>query len=129
VGAVFHDIGKLWELDYDVSVTYTDVGKLVGHLVLGSELIEKKASAIPGFPVTLKNVCKHLVLSHHGKLEYGSPKLPMTLEAYIVAAIDDFDSKVNQITRFMDNERKKGESWTGTLGPMERPFFLGDINR
>ncbi|MCC6278028.1 MAG: HD domain-containing protein [Oligoflexia bacterium] len=129
VGAVFHDIGKIWELEFETGVTYTDVGRLVGHLVLGSELIEKKAATIAGFPDHLKTVCKHLVLSHHGKMEFGSPKIPMTLEAYIVAAIDDFDSKVNQIQVFMHNESKKGESWTSTLGPMERPFYLGPTEK
>jgi 3'-5' exoribonuclease len=125
VGAIFHDIGKIWELSFDNNISYTNVGKLVGHLVMGSELIEKKASGIKGFPDDLKILCKHLVLSHHGKLEYGSPKLPMTLEALIVSFIDDFDSKVNALQTFLkqDSASSKGESWTGHNQIFERYFF------
>lgn len=125
VGAVFHDIGKIWELDFDSNVAYTDAGKLVGHLVLGSELIEKKASLIKGFPIELKNVCKHIVLSHHGKYEYGSPKLPSTIEALIVGYIDDLDSKITALQTFYENEQGRNEAWSGFNSVFERHFFLG----
>ena len=103
-GAIFHDLGKIWELDFENGITYTDSGKLIGHLVMAVELVEKKASRQLGFPETLKNRLKHIILSHHGKLEYGSPKLPMFLEAFLVAAIDDLDSKMNTIDRFIKSE-------------------------
>ncbi len=124
VGAVFHDIGKIWELDFEGSVSYTDAGKLVGHLVMGSELIEKKATQIKGFPDELKNICKHLVLSHHGKYEYGSPKLPQLLEAVIVGYIDDLDSKIAALQTFLASEKSRGESWTGFNSVFERYFFI-----
>jgi 3'-5' exoribonuclease len=123
VGAIFHDIGKIWELSYDNSISYTNVGKLVGHLVMGSELIENKARNIKGFPEELKILCKHLVLSHHGKLEYGSPKLPMTLEALIVSYIDDFDSKVTALQTFLSQHSVKEDSWTGRNQIFDRYFF------
>ena len=125
VGAVFHDIGKIWELDYDRNISYTNLGQLVGHLVLGSELIEKKASKISGFPDELKIVCKHLVLSHHGKLEYGSPKLPMTLEAYLVSSIDELDSKVSALQGFLHSEKSRDTEWTGFNSLFDRHFYLG----
>lgn len=111
-GAVFHDIGKIWELKFDTSIGYTDVGRLVGHIPMGSELIEKKASQIPNFPYDLKNVLKHLVLSHHGKLEYGSPKRPKFPEALVVSYIDDLDSKVNSLFGILDLERSAETKWT-----------------
>jgi 3'-5' exoribonuclease len=126
VGAIFHDIGKIWELSYETNISYTDVGKLVGHLVLGSELIEKKANGIKGFPDELKNICKHIVLSHHGKYEYGSPKRPKILEAFIVSYIDDLDSKISALQGFLQTEktRLEGGSWTGHNSVFDRYFFI-----
>lgn len=123
-GAIFHDIGKIWELDIDQGISYTDKGKLLGHMILAVELVEKKASRILGFPEELKDLCKHIILSHHGKLEYGSPKTPMFLEAFIVAAIDDLDSKINTIGLFMKNERETGERWSRYHQLFDRYFFL-----
>jgi 3'-5' exoribonuclease len=123
-GAIFHDIGKVWELQIDNSISYTDKGKLLGHMVLAIELIEKKASRILGFPEETKDLLKHIVLSHHGRLEYGSPKVPMFLEAFIVAAVDDFDSKINTIAGFVKNERESGEKWSRFNTLFERYFFL-----
>jgi 3'-5' exoribonuclease len=133
VGAIFHDIGKIWELSYESNVSYTDVGRLVGHLVLGSELIEKKASLIKGFPDELKNICKHIVLSHHGKYEYGSPKRPKILEAFIVSYIDDLDSKIAALQGFIQSEKNKSDgqaiSWTGHSSVFDRYFFIRkDVN-
>ncbi len=123
-GAIFHDIGKIWELNIDKGIQYTDVGRLVGHLVLASELVEKKASRIMGFPEPLKHVLKHIILSHHGKLEYGSPKRPKFLEAYVVAMIDDLDSKIDTITSLLTMDSKTGASWTRYSPVFDRYFFL-----
>lgn len=124
-GSIFHDIGKIWELQFDDGVSYTDVGRLVGHLSLASELVEKRASRILGFPRDLINILKHIVLSHHGRLEYGSPKRPKFLEAFVVAAIDDLDSKINNIARFITDETEGGARWTRLSQQHERYFFLG----
>lgn len=123
-GAIFHDIGKVWELQIDQGISYTDKGKLIGHMVMAVELVEKKASRIFGFPEDLKDLCKHIILSHHGKLEYGSPKTPAFLEAFIVAAIDDLDSKINTISQFIDGEKSSGESWSRFNQMFERYFYL-----
>ncbi len=123
-GAIFHDIGKIWELDIDRGIGYTDKGKLLGHMVMAVELVEKKASRILGFPEELKDLLKHIILSHHGRVEYGSPKTPMFLEAFLVAAVDDLDSKVNTIDAFMRSERASGDRWSRFNQLFERYFFL-----
>lgn len=123
-GAIFHDIGKIWELDIDQGISYTDRGKLLGHMVMAVELVEKKASRILGFPEELKDLLKHIILSHHGRVEYGSPKTPMFLEAFLVAAIDDLDSKINTIDRFVKSERASGDRWSKFNQLFERYFFL-----
>lgn len=126
-GAIFHDIGKIWELDSadGVGITYTDKGRLLGHMILAVELVEKKASRILGFPEETKDLLKHIILAHHGRLEYGSPKVPMFLEAFIVAAIDDLDSKINTIAMFLKSERdSQGEKWSRFNQLFERHFLL-----
>ena len=123
-GAVFHDLGKIWELEWTKrGIQYTDKGQLIGHLAMSSELVEKKASQIMGFPEDLKMVCKHIILSHHGKLEYGSPKVPMLLEAYVVWMIDDLDSKVDSITNFMKQDVSGEGDWSSYNQLYSRHFF------
>ena len=126
-GAIFHDIGKIWELDISqtAGISYTDKGKLLGHMMLAVELIDKKAARILGFPEETKDLLKHIVLSHHGRLEYGSPKVPMFLEAFVVAAIDDLDSKINTISQFISSEQESGsEKWSRYNSLFERFFLL-----
>lgn len=127
-GAIFHDIGKIWELEVDNGINYSDRGKLIGHMVMAIELVEKKASRILGFPEELKDLLKHIILSHHGRLEFGSPKTPMFLEAFIVAAIDDLDSKINTISSFIKAEREaigeSDEKWSKFNQLFERYFLL-----
>ena len=127
-GAIFHDIGKIWELEAShetgLSFAYTDRGRLIGHMVMAVELVEKKASRILGFPDELKDILKHIILSHHGKMEYGSPKTPSFLEAFIVAAVDDFDSKVSTISQIMRVEGSSGDKWSRYSQLFERYFLL-----
>lgn len=124
-GAIFHDIGKVWELDPEGGISYTDKGKLLGHMIMAVELVEKKASRIFGFPEETKDHLKHIILSHHGRLEYGSPKVPMFLEAFLVAAIDDLDSKINTIAMFTKSEREAGgDKWSRFNQLFERYFLL-----
>lgn len=123
-GAIFHDIGKIWELKIDHSgISYTNKGRLIGHLSMGLELIEKKTQAIAGFPEALKDICKHIVLAHHGKYEYGSPKRPKTLEAFIVWMLDDLDSKIDAIGSAMEIKGSE-ESWSQHSILFDRYFFL-----
>lgn len=133
LGGFFHDIGKLWELSYDRVTDYTTEGRLIGHLVMGVELVEKKVrelesqeGRLPGpFPEEKKLLVKHLILAHHGQLEYGSPKRPKCLEALIVHYIDDLDSKVNAIKTFLEQDQMPGR-WTGLNRMYERFFFKPD---
>lgn len=133
LGGFFHDIGKIWELSYERVTDYSDEGKLIGHLVMGVELIEKKIQLLekeggrlsaPSFPVEKKLLAKHMVLAHHGKLEYGSPKEPHCLEALVVHMIDDLDSKVNAIHRFIAQDQTPGR-WTALNRQFERFFYKG----
>ena len=127
-GAIFHDIGKIWELEWTPrGIRYTDQGKLIGHLVMSAELVEKKASQIMGFPEELKMICKHIILSHHGKLEYGSPKVPMVLEAYVVWMIDDLDSKIDSIDSFLRNDNSGDGDWSSFFQLYGRHFFTKDF--
>ena len=111
-GALLHDIGKIYELSGFPENDYTDDGQLLGHLVIGSELVEKEAGNIEDFPHQLKSLVKHLILSHHGFLEYGSPKLPQTIEAYILHSADDLDAKVKMYEEMLEEDNTQGK-WVG----------------
>ena len=92
--AMFHDIGKLQELSVFPENDYTDAGQLLGHIMIGAELVGERIRAIPGFPVKLANELKHCILAHHGELEYGSPKKPAIAEAMALSFADNTDAKM-----------------------------------
>ena len=107
-GALLHDIGKLVELSYDLTTDYTAEGNLVGHIAIGARMVHEAAKAIPGLrPETLMEI-EHLILSHHGALELGSPVKPMTLEAFILAAADDLDARLHQVRRLLADDASEG---------------------
>lgn len=108
-GAVLHDIGKLQELDYDLSVSYSRAGNLVGHIALGLIMVRDAMAAVPGFPPVLQTQVEHLIVSHHGTREFGSPVVPMTVEAMIVSAADELDAKLNQVRRAVEAADADGE--------------------
>ena len=123
-GALLHDIGKVQELAWEGGSTrYTDEGRLVGHLVLTAQAIREKAAHIPGFPPLLEAHITHGVLAHHGHLEYGSPKVPMTLEAYVVHAVDSLDSRIDSWLDLM--ARDPGETWTEQTKLYDRHLWKG----
>jgi 3'-5' exoribonuclease len=124
-GALLHDVGKIRELRYARSFEYTDVGKLLGHIVIGVELIEEKLRTLPDFPMELAILLKHLLLSHHGQYEFGSPKRPKTLEAVILNFIDDLDSKINGVRTHLDKEPDSESAWTQYHRLYDRYFFKG----
>ncbi len=111
-GAILHDIGKIREFEYVPFIKYTDAGRLIGHLVMGVEMINEKVSGINGFGDDLKLQLGHLILSHHGELEFASPKLPQFAEAMILHQADDLDAKVNSIQRYIISDSNDDSDWT-----------------
>lgn len=122
-GALMHDVGKVAELSYERSFDYTDEGKLVGHIVMGVEMIEERSRCIADFPRQQVMLLKHLLLSHHGQYEYGSPKRPKVLEAVILNFIDDLDSKINGIQTHIDKEPQRAGDWTSYHRLYDRYFY------
>ena len=122
-GAFLHDVMKVKELSFDRGTEYTDEGRLVGHLVMTAQQIHARARAIEGFPVLLEQHVTHIVLAHHGSLEYGSPKVPATLEALLVHELDELDSRMNSWLGIM--QRDQGDNWTGFDKLYERHLWKG----
>jgi 3'-5' exoribonuclease len=115
--AMLHDLCKIYELSAFPENDYTDEGNLLGHIVMGAELIEREAAKIDGFPVDLKNLMKHCILSHHGEYEFGSPKKPMIIEAFLLSCCDNTDAKVKMYEEAL--EKSVGQ-WTGWNRMLER---------
>lgn len=110
--AICHDIGKVEELSDFPENDYTDEGNLLGHIVLGSEMVAERAKDIPGFPKTLLNELRHCILAHHGKFEYGSPKLPSIAEAMALHFADNLDAKMESMKELLDGVDEKA-TWLG----------------
>lgn len=123
-GVILHDIGKLQELDYDAVTQYSVEGNLVGHIALGLLMLRDATTAIPGFPVELRTELEHLVLSHHGTREHGSPVEPMTVEAVLLAACDDLDAKLHQIQQHIAGDDTEGP-FTPYHSRLKRVFYKG----
>lgn len=121
IGGFLHDIGKVYEFSFDRAIDYTDEGQLLGHLVMEVELVEKKIAAIPEFPPELTMLVKHMLVSHHGAYEFGSPKLPQTLEAVILHSLDDLDGKIQAIQNLP--EKEPGSKWTVFHRAYGRSFY------
>lgn len=119
-GAILHDIGKIYELSYSTGFDYTDEGRLVGHITMGVELVDDKVRGLAGFPAELKVQIKHLLLSHHGTYEFGSPKRPKTLEAVLLSYLDDIDAKVNAFRSIIEAEKDSPGNWTSYQRMFER---------
>ncbi|MFI3237845.1 MAG: HD domain-containing protein [Lachnospiraceae bacterium] len=110
--AMCHDIGKTVELSLFPENDYTDDGQLLGHIMVGTEMIHDKIKKIPGFPHVLETQLKHCILSHHGKLEYGSPKVPALLEALALNFADETDAKLQTFTEILENSNGNPD-WLG----------------
>lgn len=109
--AMCHDIGKTKELSAFPENDYTDEGQLLGHIVMGAEMVGEKIRAIDGFPKTLANELRHCILAHHSKLEFGSPKVPALIEALALGYADDTDAKIQTFTEALEASTEKG--WLG----------------
>jgi len=121
MGAFLHDIGKTRELSIEQFFDYTDEGKLLGHIVIGDRIICDLISRVENFPMELAYELRHIVLSHHGDLSKGSPKLPMTMEALVVSFIDDMDARIENWKKIL--EREDGKRWTTYQKMYERSLF------
>jgi 3'-5' exoribonuclease len=132
-GVFLHDVGKVRELSYGRMFTYTDEGQLLGHLVIGVEMLNERAAKVPDltgepFPAELLLRLKHMILSHHGSYEYGSPKLPMTPEAIALHYLDNLDAKVHTFTRDIREDRNQASAWTPFNASLQRRLFKGGVN-
>ena len=130
VGIFLHDVGKVRELSYDRAFAYTDEGQLIGHLIIGVEMLNEKVAKVPDltgepFPTELLLRLKHMILSHHGTYEFGSPKLPMTPEAIALHHLDNLDAKVNSFTRDIREDRNSASAWTPFNQSLQRRLFKG----
>lgn len=125
-GAVLHDIGKLRELRWGTSFDYTVEGQLLGHITIGVRMVEQKIAALPDFPPELRVLVSHMVLSHHGKYEFGSPKLPMIPEAVLLHYLDDMDAKLQTMRSEFSRNVAAGrgaDEMTEWVRSMERPLL------
>jgi 3'-5' exoribonuclease len=109
-GIILHDIGKLREYVYDIAIDHTPDGRLLGHLVMGCQMVEDKIAGIDDFPAELSKLIRHIILSHHGELEFGSPKTPKFVEAFLVFSLDHLDSRVAIFREMV--EKNKHVKWT-----------------
>jgi len=125
MGGFLHDIGKVYEFSFDRALDYTDAGQLLGHLVMEVELVTKKIEMIPEFPAELALLVKHMLVSHHGAYEFGSPKLPQTLEAVILHSLDDLDGKIQAIQNLP--EKEPGAKWTAFHRAYGRSFYRNKL--
>jgi 3'-5' exoribonuclease len=121
-GVLLHDLGKTAELAYQRSFTYSDAGNLLGHIAMEADWISQAVAQIPDFPEQLRLMILHIVLSHHGRLEYGSPVLPKTPEALLVHYLDDLDGKLEAMFRAIREDAGQG-SWTPFSRTLERMFY------
>jgi 3'-5' exoribonuclease len=123
--AILHDVGKLDELCYDRAIAYTVEGQLLGHIVMEIETVTKATDAIDGFPPKLKTVVQHLLISHHGQYDFGSPKLPMIREALVFHYLDDLDSKLAAVRAALALDSGEPE-WSAYSGALGRKFLRLD---
>src|SRR6516165_2832905 len=133
MGVFLHDVGKVRELSYTRAFAYTDEGQLIGHLIIGVEMLNEKAAKVPDltgepFPAELLLRLKHMILSHHGTYEFGSPKLPMTPEAIALHHLDNFDAKVHSFTRDIREDRNQSAAWTPFNQSMQRRLYKGGVD-
>ncbi|MEZ5352617.1 MAG: HD domain-containing protein [Bryobacteraceae bacterium] len=122
-GAILHDIGKIEELTYERSFGYSDDGQLLGHILIGLRMVGEKLRLMPEFPPRLRVLVEHLIASHHGMLEYGSPKPPLCAEAMLLHHLDNLDSKMETVRGAVSRDNRIEGSWTGYVASLERSLL------
>ncbi|MDJ0721355.1 MAG: HD domain-containing protein [Desulfobacterales bacterium] len=123
-GAILHDVGKVREFDFMTAIDYSDEGRLLSHIVIGLEMVEKRLQTLADVPREQANLLKHLIVSHHGAPEFGAVEPPKTIEAVLLHYIDEIDSKINAIREFMTKDAS-GETWTAYHRVLGRHFYRG----
>ncbi len=123
-GTILHDIGKIREFNYKYSIDYSDEGRLLSHIVIGIMMLDEKLEEVEDFPQDQAVLLRHMIVSHHGTREFGSPEPPKTIEAVLLNYIDEIDAKVKGIRDFMATE-DPNESWTSYHRLLGRHFFRG----
>lgn len=132
MGAFLHDSGKIHELTYERDLGYSDEGQLIGHLVIGVGMLDEKISEVEKlsdeqFPVDLGLRLRHMIVSHHGEYEYGSPKLPMTLEAIALHYLDNLDAKMHSVSQLMSEDANAESAWTPYQPNLGRKLYKGEV--
>ena len=125
-GVVLHDIGKIYELSYERGFSYSSDGQLLGHIHIGLRLVGDKLRGLPGFPPALRSLVEHMILSHHGQLEYGSPKLPQFPEALLLHYLDDMDSKMECMRGLVENDPQVEGCFTSFHNSLDRTVLKKD---
>jgi 3'-5' exoribonuclease len=125
-GAILHDIGKVRELSWGTTFAYTLEGQMIGHISIAQGMLREKVKSLPDFPDKLRVLVEHMILSHHGRYEFGSPKLPMTPEAVLLSALDDIEAKMQAMRNEFRRDAaagKSGAEMTEWVRSMERPLL------
>ncbi len=129
MGALLHDLGKIDEMSASGEISYTDRGQLVGHIVIGVQMLSEKIASVDAefdgdpFPTELRFHLEHMIISHHGQLEYGSPKLPVTLEAVALHHIDNLDAKIASYTSVIESDVAADGNWTNYTPSIGRKLW------
>ena len=125
-GIVLHDIGKIEELSFRRGFRYTTRGQLLGHISISLEIVNEKLRALPDFPAGLRDQIEHIILSHHGELEFGSPKQPAFPEAFVVHALDNLDSKLESMRAQYETDKNREGDFTARNPALKRELFKID---
>lgn len=119
-GVILHDLGKIHELSYTRGFSYTDAGQLLGHIVIGMNMVDEKIATMPDFPKPLRELLLHLIASHHGQVEFGSPKVPLFPEALLLHLLDNMDSKMECMRALIEKDSSVDSVWSGYSSALER---------
>jgi 3'-5' exoribonuclease len=128
-GVLVHDLGKVQELEVTNRIDYSDSGRLIGHIVLGVEFLGSRIREIEGFPAELELKLKHMILSHHGSLEHGSPIVPMTIEAILLHYIDNLDAQARGTLQVLEKDARRFGRWTEYVKLLDRFIYRGEDAR
>lgn len=124
-GALLHDVGKLREYAWERDIDYTDEGRLVGHIVIGAEMVSGAMESLPDFPEELRLRVQHMLVSHHGRYEWGSPARPQTLEAIALHHVEELNAQVNRFQSLLAARREPGQAWTDYDRLLGRQLYAG----